>query len=105
MAAKGNGSIFRPTFPPTGQTISNVVTYPVRIDVDPNSLKGAHLLPSMTANVSINAVQHNNVLLLPVNAINFARLASSGTTSSTTPQLISSQAATVTLNQARQMLD
>lgn len=91
--------------PPTGQTISNVVTYPVRIDVDPNSLKGAHLLPSMTANVAINAVQHNNVLLLPVNAINFARLASSGTTTSTTPQLVSAQTATVTLNQARQMLD
>ncbi|HEY0757212.1 MAG TPA: efflux RND transporter periplasmic adaptor subunit [Ktedonobacteraceae bacterium] len=90
---------------PNGQTISNVVTYPVRIDVDPNSLKGAHLLPDMTANVTINAVQHNNVLLLPVNAINFARLASSGNTTSGTPQLISAQSATASLNQARQMLE
>ncbi len=91
--------------PPTGVTISNVVTYPVQIDVDATSLKGAHLLPAMTANVTINAVQHNNVLLLPVNAINFARLASSGNTSSGTPQLVSVQAATTAVNQARQQLE
>ncbi len=100
-----NGTIS--AIPPIGQTVSNVVTYPVTIDVDPNSLKGAHLLPSMTANVTINAVQHNGVLLLPVNAINFARLASSGTNSSgaiATPQLITPQQANNALNQARGML-
>lgn len=90
--------------PPLGQTIANVVTYPVTIDVDSSSLKGAHLLPGMTANVMINAVQHNNVLLLPVNAVNFARLASSGNSASGTPQLISPTVATTTLNQARRML-
>lgn len=92
--------------PPIGQIISNVVTYPVSIDVDQQSLKGARLLPSMTANVTINAIQHNNVLQIPVNAVNFARLASSGnSTNSTTPQIVSPQDATTALNQARQMLN
>ncbi|MEO7021754.1 MAG: efflux RND transporter periplasmic adaptor subunit [Ktedonobacteraceae bacterium] len=91
--------------PPIGQLISNVVTYPVSIEVDPQSLKGAHLLPSMTANVTINAIQHTNVLQIPVNAVNFARLASSGISTSSAPQLISSRDATSALNQARQMLN
>ncbi len=91
--------------PPIGQLISNVVTYPVSIEVDPQSLKGAHLLPSMTANVTINAIQHTNVLQIPVNAVNFARLVSSGISTSSVPQLISSQDATSALNQARQMLN
>ncbi len=94
--------------PPSGQTVSNVVSYPVTIDIDPKSLKGAHLLPSMTGNVTINAVQHNNVLLLPVNAVNFARLASSGGSTggnNSTPQLVKPQAAATALNQARQMLN
>lgn len=90
--------------PPIGQTISNVVTYPVTIDVDLNNLKGARLLPGMTANVTINTVQHNNVLLIPVNAVNFARLASTGNSTSNIPQIISPQAANTALNQARQML-
>lgn len=90
--------------PPIGQLISNVVTYPVSINVDQQSLKGARLLPSMTANVTINVVQHNNVLQIPVNAINFARLASSGNTASNTPQLLSPQTANAVLNQARLML-
>jgi HlyD family secretion protein len=90
--------------PPIGQTISNVVTYPVTIDIDQNNLKGARLLPGMTANVTINTVQHNNVLLIPVNAINFARLASSGNSASNVPQIISPQDANTALNQARQML-
>jgi multidrug efflux pump subunit AcrA (membrane-fusion protein) len=91
--------------PPIGQTVSNVVTYPVTIDVDPDSLKGAHLLPAMTANITVNAVQHKNVLLLPVNVVNFSRLASSGSSTSSTPQLIRPQDATTALNQARRMLN
>jgi multidrug efflux pump subunit AcrA (membrane-fusion protein) len=91
--------------PPIGQTVSNVVTYQVTIDVDPSSLKGAHLLPSMTANVTINAVQHKNVLLLPVNVVNFSRLASSGNSASSTPQIIRPRDATTALNQARRMLN
>ncbi len=93
------------SIPPTGETTSNVVTYPVVISVDESSLKGAHLLPGMTANVTINAVQHKNALLIPVNAINFARLASSGNSSGGTPQLVSVQDANKALNQARTELD
>jgi HlyD family secretion protein len=91
--------------PPLGQLISNVVTYPVSIDVNQQSLQGARLLPSMTANVTINSVQHNNVLQIPVNAVNFARLASNSSSTNSTPQLISTQDATSALNQARQMLN
>jgi HlyD family secretion protein len=91
--------------PPIGQTVSNVVTYQVTIDVDPSSLNGAHLLPSMTANVTVNAVQHKNVLLLSVNVVNFSRLASSGNNTSSTPQIIRPQDATTALNQARRMLN
>ncbi len=87
---------------PNGQTVSNVVTYPVYIDVDMNNLQGATLLPGMTANVTINVVQRPNVLLIPVSAVNFARAAT--TTASTSKPLITQDQANVALDQARQML-
>ena len=89
---------------PNGVTVSNVVTYPVNIDVDINSAKGANLLPNMTANATITVVQRKNVPLISVNAINFARLASSGSTGSNAPQLLTRQQANTALNRARQML-
>ena len=58
---------------PQGQTVSNVVTYPVTINVDMNSIKGVNVLPSMTANVSIITQSRTNVLLIPVGAVNFAQ--------------------------------
>jgi HlyD family secretion protein len=87
---------------PTGQTVSNVVTYPVYIDVDMNNLQGANLLPGMTANVTVNVVQRPNVLLIPVSAVNFARAAT--TTANTSKPLITQDQANVALDQARQML-
>src|SRR6266516_1027173 len=90
---------------PNGQNKSNVVTFPVYINIDSSSLKGATLLSGMTANVTITTIQHIGVLLIPVNAINFARLASSGSTTSGVPQLITPQAAAAALNQARQMMN
>src|SRR6266699_2425952 len=89
---------------PNGQTVSNVVTYPVTIDVDPSDLKGARLLPGMTANVTVTVLQRTNVLLIPVDAVNFARLVSSGSPTAGTPQLITQQQANTAMNQARQML-
>lgn len=83
---------------PNGATISNVVTYPVTIDVDMKSLRSSTLLPGMTANVTITVVQHPNVLLLPVNAVNVARTASG------TSNLISKDVEASALAQARQML-
>lgn len=90
---------------PNGQTASNVVTYPVSIDVDMTSLKGANLLPGMTANVTVTVVQRQNVMTIPVNAVNFARLASSGSNTVGTPQLTTKQAALSAVNQARQRLN
>jgi HlyD family secretion protein len=88
----------------SGVTTSNVVSYPVNIDVDMKSAKGANLLPGMTASVTITVVQHHNVLLVPVNAINFARLASGGNGGNGSSALISQQDANVAMSQARQML-
>ncbi|WP_376795816.1 efflux RND transporter periplasmic adaptor subunit [Thermogemmatispora sp.] len=58
---------------PLGQSVSNVVTYPVTITVDLSSARDAHLLPGMTANLTITTLQHEDVLLIPVDAVNFAR--------------------------------
>jgi HlyD family secretion protein len=61
------------TISPLGQTSSNVVTYPVTINVDMASLNGTTLLPDMTANVTITTSQRVGVLLVPAAAITFAR--------------------------------
>ncbi len=58
---------------PLGQSASNVVTYPVTINVDMNSLQGANVLPGMTANITIAIANHTNVLLVPVDAVNYAQ--------------------------------
>jgi HlyD family secretion protein len=90
---------------PNGQTVSNVVTYPVTIDVNTDDLKGTRLLPGMTANVTVTVLQRSNVLLIPVDAVNFARLVSSNSPTAGTSQLITSQQADAAMNQARQMLN
>ncbi len=58
---------------PLGQTISNVVSYPVYINVDTSSLGTFNLLPGMTASVTIVTDQRTNVLMVPATAISFAR--------------------------------
>lgn len=90
---------------PNGQTSSNVVTYPVYIDVDmsQNNLQNATLLPGMTANVTVTVLNRPDVLLLPVNAINYARLASISS-STNGAAIITTQAAATAMRQARQML-
>lgn len=87
---------------PNGVIVSNVVTFPVTVDVDMTSLQGAVLLPGMTANVMIDVAKRSNVLLIPVNAVNFARAAA--TANSAAPMLISQQQAASALIQANQML-
>lgn len=87
---KGNVSAISPL----GQNVSNVVTYPVLINVDMKSLNEANVLPGMTANVSITTAARSNVLLVPVDAVNFAQ-------SSTA---ISSSARKAAIDQATQML-
>ncbi len=64
------------TISPNGTSSSNVVTYPVSINVTSSSLAGAQLLPSMTANVTITtATSAQNALILPSSAVTFARTA------------------------------
>ena len=88
-----------------GQTVSNVVTYPVTIDLDMSTAKGAQLFPSMTANAVITVVSHQNALLIPVGAVNFARLASgSSSTNTSVAPLITKQEAASAMAQARQAL-
>ena len=86
---------------PFGQTVSNVVTYPVTIDVAMGNLQDANLLPGMTASVTIVVVQRPNVVLIPVNAINFARMATG--TVNNIPPLITADQASAALAQARQL--
>ncbi len=87
-----NGSVS--AISPLGQNVSNVVTYPVLINVDMKSLQGANVLPGMTANESITTATRSNVLLIPVDAVTFAQ-------SST---LIPSGDRSAAMDQARQML-
>ena len=87
---------------PFGQTVSNVVTFPVTIDVNKDDLQNTNLLPGMTASVTIVVVQQPNVTLVPVNAINFARTAT-GTVNGI-PPLITTRQAISAQAQARQML-
>jgi HlyD family secretion protein len=87
---------------PNGQTVSNVVTYPVTIDIDMKALNGAILFPDMTANVTIIVAQRSHVLLIPASAVNFARTAINAANSRRA--LISKDQANSALDQARQML-
>lgn len=81
---------------PLGQNASNVVTYPVTINVDMKGLQGANVLPGMTANVTITIATHANALLVPVDAINFAQAAPAS--------LLSSSDRAAALSQAQQMM-
>ncbi|HEU0026353.1 MAG TPA: hypothetical protein VFQ25_04495, partial [Ktedonobacterales bacterium] len=49
--------------------------YPVSISIDPVSLKGASLLPGMSASVTITTRARMDVATLPVGAIAYARQA------------------------------
>jgi multidrug efflux pump subunit AcrA (membrane-fusion protein) len=57
----------------SGQTSSNIVTYPVSIRVDSSSLQGANLIPGMTANATITTMTRQNVVLIPNSAVSFAQ--------------------------------
>jgi multidrug efflux pump subunit AcrA (membrane-fusion protein) len=90
---------------PLGQTSSNVVSYPVYINIPKAEATSANLLPNMTANVTITVVQHNNVIIIPTSAVNFARNASRGTPVNNIPQLVTPEQAAQATSQARQMLN
>jgi len=77
---------------PLGQNASNVVTYPVTINVDMKGLQGTNVLPGMTANVTITIATHANALLVPVDAINFAQAAPASLLSSSDRATVQAQA-------------
>lgn len=58
-----------------GQTSSSVVTFPVHLAVDQNSLSGNNLYPGMTATVDITTAQRIGTLLIPASAISFTSTA------------------------------
>ncbi len=60
---------------PIGTTSSNVVTYPVTVDVDPSSAQQARLFPGMTASLTITTKQVTNAILVPNTALTYARTA------------------------------
>ncbi|MBA2396149.1 MAG: efflux RND transporter periplasmic adaptor subunit [Ktedonobacteraceae bacterium] len=86
-----------------GVTSSNVVTYPVIIDIDKQSIQGAQILPGMTASVTITVIQHHNVLTIGVNAVNYAR--SAGNSSSGGTSIVSPQQIAAAQSQANQWLN
>ena len=80
---------------PMGQTSANVVTYPVTINITMNNLQNANLLPGMTANVTISSINRSNILLMPIDAVNFAQ----------SQTLIPTSDRNAALAQAQQMLN
>lgn len=70
---------------PVGQSVANVVTFPVTINIDAASANGAHLFPGMTATVTIITAQRFQVVLVPVRAVSFARDAATKTNGFITP--------------------
>ena len=89
---------------PSGQTVSNVVTFPVYVNVDTNDLQGATLLPGMTANVTIEVGRRTHVLLIPVSAVEFARSSAVANTATGTPALISQEQAAFRLHPLSSLL-
>lgn len=58
-----------------GQTSSNVVTYPVTLTVDNQSLTNAHIYAGMTATVNITTAERIGTLLVPAAALSFSTTA------------------------------
>lgn len=86
---------------PLGQTVSNVVTYTVIIQVNMNSMNGAHLLPGMTANTTITTDTRSQAVLIPADAVNFAQSQSTAGAANSIPH----DQITTALAQAQQLLN
>jgi multidrug efflux pump subunit AcrA (membrane-fusion protein) len=86
---------------PAATTTSNVVTYPVTVNVDMSSLQGKNLLPGMTATLTITRARRANVVLLPASAVTFARSSLNLNGSSSTASSANSSAPNITAQQAR----
>lgn len=62
---------------PAGTLVNNVLTYPMTINVDMQSVQGgsAHLYPGMAASVTVIVVEKPGVMLIPASAVAFAKAA------------------------------
>lgn len=62
---------------PTGTLVNNVLSYPMTISVDMQSVqsKNTHLYPGMTASVHVIVVDKPGVTLIPASAVAFAQAA------------------------------
>jgi multidrug efflux pump subunit AcrA (membrane-fusion protein) len=58
-----------------GQSSSNVVTYPVTLAVDNQSLNNAHIYAGMTATVNITTAERIGTLLVPAATLSFSNTA------------------------------
>src|SRR6266700_2140772 len=97
-----------------GTFIQIVDATALQVVANVNETDTANLQVGQTAQFTVNAygqrlftgtvLQRTNVLLIPVDAVNFARLVSSNSPTAGTPQLITQQQANTAMNQARQML-
>jgi multidrug efflux pump subunit AcrA (membrane-fusion protein) len=84
---------------PNGLTTPNDITFPIIVNIDPQSDKGMHLLPNMTANATITLEDNPQALLVPASAVTFAQSASTGQAA-----LISQQQVNVAKIRAQSML-
>jgi HlyD family secretion protein len=67
------GTVVAVTLQPHGAGAQ--LAYPVSVSIDPESLKGARLLPGMSATITITTRARVDVVTLPVGAIAYARQA------------------------------
>jgi len=81
----------------TGVIVSNVVTYPMTINVDMKRLQGVTLFPGMTADVTVQTLKHSNVLLIPQSTVNVIHAA-------VAHNFISQDQVNTTTSEARHML-
>ncbi|HEU0026330.1 MAG TPA: efflux RND transporter periplasmic adaptor subunit [Ktedonobacterales bacterium] len=97
------GKVFRATvasISQVGTTSSNVVTFPVTLNVDMTRLQGVSLYTNMTASVTIVTARRVNVTLIPTSAVTFARAAANTSAGG----FLTRAQVTDALTQARQMI-
>ena len=67
------------TVSPLGKVVDGTLRYPVTVDVDTTAMQSSQLLPGMAANAIITTQERIGVLVIPVEAVAFARAAADRT--------------------------
>ncbi len=87
---------------PNGITVSNVVSFPVTVNIDTNDLQGATLLPGMSATLKLKELEP--VLLIPATAVSFAHTATTPIPANGGKPLITAAQALMANAQAQMLL-